>query len=497
MKTEESNAYLSKSLFIRGLQCHKSLYLQKNQPELKDETSEFQETLFQMGTDVGILAQELFPGGAEVPYEGLSKPAQLDLTQSLIKEGKTTLYEATFFYDGVFVKADILHKGSDGWEIYEVKASTEVKPHHVNDVAVQYYVAAGAGLTVSKASLVCINTQYTRRGDISVAELFKIEDMTEMVRERQAAVAEELDRQKAMLKGNEPPTIDIGPQCDDPYTCDFKGHCWSHIPRPSVFDYNDRGKPDGFSLYRQGIVRMEDVPPDILGWRQKLQLDGFLHQKNNIDVSAIREFVASLWYPLCFMDFETTYMVAIPMFDGMRPYQQVPFQYSLHIIREPGAELEHDEFLSEGKENPQAEFLERLLKAIPPDSCILTWNQSFERGRLKELAAAYPEKSAQIHAVIDNIRDLMVPFRDKSVYHWKFDGSYSLKVVLPALIPDLSYEELAINDGAMASNAWVHMIQSNDDSKKVKTREELLKYCHLDTLAMVRILEKMKEYAGY
>jgi hypothetical protein len=496
MKTEEPNTYLSKSLFIRGLQCHKALYLQKNHPEWKDEISESQETLFRVGTDVGILARELFPGGTEVPYEGLPKQAQLDLTQSLIKEGKTTLYEATFIYDGVFVKADILHKGTDGWEIYEVKASAAVKPQHVDDVAVQYYVAAGSGLTVSRASLVCINSKYTRRGDVSVAELFKIEDKTEIVREKQAFVAEEIVKQQSMLRGIEP-AIDIGPHCDAPYRCDFKGHCWSHIPAPSVFDYADRGKPNGFTLYRQGIVRMEDVSPDILGWRQKLQLDGFLHQRNNVDVQAIREFVDSLWYPLCFFDFETTFMNPVPLFDDMRPYQKVPFQYSLDVIQSPGEAPTHYEFLADGRENPQREILYRLLAEIPPEACILTWHQAFEIGRLKELAAAYPEKSANIQTLIGNVRDLMAPFRDKSMYHWKFDGLYTLKVVLPALIPELTYDVLEISDGGMAADAWIRMIQTNDDGEKAMIRRQLLQYCNLDTLAMVRILEKMKEYAGY
>jgi hypothetical protein len=496
MSNEEKNAYLSKSLYIRGLQCHKSLYLQKKHPELKDEISESQEALFQAGTDVGILARELFPGGAEVPYEGLSKPAQLELTQSFIREGKTTLYEATFFHDGVFVKADILHKGSEGWELYEVKASTAVKPQHTHDVAVQYYAITGSGLPLSRASLVCINTEYMRRGDISVGELFKIEDMTDIVRENQASVAEELERQRTMLQGSVP-AIDIGPHCDDPYLCDFKGHCWSHIPTPSVFDYTDRGRPDGFALYRQGIVRMQDVSPDILGWRQKLQLEGFLLQRNRIDVDAVRKFIDSLWYPLCFMDFETTYMVAVPLFDGMRPYQQVPFQYSLDIIHAPGGEPAHHEFLSNGAVNPQDEFLERLLAEIPPGACILTWNKTFEIGRLEELAAAFPGKRDAILAVIRNIRDLMAPFREKSVYHWKFDGSYSLKVVLPALVPELSYDALPIRDGEMASSAWVRMIQSRDDAERSTICKDLLRYCHLDTYAMVRILEKMKEYAGY
>jgi hypothetical protein len=190
-------------------------------------------------------------------------------------------------------------------------------------------------------------------------------------------------------------------------------------------------------------------------------------------------------------------MVAVPLFDGMRPYQQVPFQYSLDIIHAPGGEPEHHAFLSDGKVNPQDEFLERLLAEIPPGACILTWNKTFEIGRLEELAAAFPGKRDAIHAVIRNIRDLMAPFREKSVYHWKFEGSYSIKVVLPALVPELSYDALPIRDGEMASSAWVRMIQSPDDAERSTIRKDLFRYCHLDTYAMVRILEKMKEYAGY
>jgi hypothetical protein len=237
---------------------------------------------------------------------------------------------------------------------------------------------------------------------------------------------------------------------------------------------------------------MENVSPDILGWRQKMQLDGMLHQKNHIDVDAVHQFIESLWYPICFMDFETTYMVPIPMYDGIRPYQMVPFQYSVHVLHEPGGELVHHEFLADGSTNPQKEFLEQLLAIVPRNACILVWNQGFEIPRLKELAEAFPEKSGKIDHIINNIRDLMIPFRDKSIYHWQFNGSYSLKDVLPALVPELSYDNLEISVGGMASSAWLHMIQSKDEEEKSTIRKQLLQYCHLDTFAMVKILEKMK-----
>ena len=489
---KKDSLYLSKSLFVRGVRCHKSLYFIKYKPELKDEVSADTEKNFQVGFEIGDLAHNLFPGGELVPYEGLSHNEQIEMTSSLIANGCKTIYEATFFYNGVFIKADILHQGDNGWDVYEVKNSTEVKNYHLDDASVQYYVITGTGFHVSRVFLVHLNNQYVRHGEIEVDKLFHKEDITAKVQEKQKFIVEEIERQRTVLKGEEP-TIDIGPQCNKDYPCDFIGHCWSHIPAPSVFDYNDTGKPDGFKLYRRGIVKMEDVPIDSLGWRQKLQLDGILHHKNHIDVDAVQKFIQSLWYPLCFMDFETIYGIPIPIYDGTRPYQQVTFQFSVDVIHKHGGELEHHEFLADGATNPQQEFIEKLLATVPRNACILVWNKSFEGPRLKELADTFPEKRNEINNLIDNIRDLMIPFRDKSIYHWQFDGLYSIKVVLPALVPELSYDDLDISDGGEAFSAWLRMVQSKDDVEKSTIRKQLLQYCGLDTLAMVRILEKMKE----
>lgn len=492
---EKDNTYLSKSLFVRGLQCHKSLYLHKYHPELKDELSEELEALFASGQDVGLVARQLFPGGVEIPYEGLSYAEQLARTTEEIQKGTETMYEAAFSHQGVFVKVDILHKGLGGWEIYEVKFSASVKDVHFDDVAIQYYVLKGTGLPVSKANLTHINTGYVRRGDIDPQKLLVSKDLTQAVIERQALIPVELEKMREMLSGSEP-KIDIGSHCGEPYECDFKGHCWAHLPSPSVFDFGDKGKPDAFSLYQRGITRMEDVPPDLLGWRQQMQLEGVLHHKNHIDVEEVKAFIESLWYPLCFMDFETIFQIPIPMFDGTRPYQQVPFQYSLHIIDKPGGEPRHHEYLADGTTNPQKGFLDSLLSVLPQNGCILVWNQTLEVGRLKELAAAFPAKRKEIEAIIGNIRDLMIPFRDKSVYHWQFNGSYSLKAVLPALVPELSYDNLQISDGGMASSAWVCMVQSTEEEEKAKIQRHLLQYCHLDTWGLVRILEEIKWLTG-
>ena len=487
-----TSPYLSKSLYIKGLQCHKALWLHKNRPELKAKPSVAQLAVFDSGTDVGILAQGLFPDGVLVPYDGLSSAEQLAMTKAALNRGEKTIYEATFSFDNVFVKVDILHKGETGWEIYEVKSSTECKEVYLNDIAVQQYVVSGSGLPITKACLVHINKRYVRYGAIEPGKLFIILNVTEKVLTRQANVPDKLTAMREPL-GQDMPAIDIGPHCEKPYLCDFKGYCWNHIPADSVFALRDHGKPDPFKLYRQGIIHMRDVPTEKLGWRQRLQMDGLLQQKNVIKTEAVNKFVSALWYPLCFLDFETTYLNAVPLFDGTTPNQQVPFQYSLHILENPGAELQHQEFLASTDKNPQEAFLQSLLAAMPKDACILTWNQAFEKGRLEELAKYSPDHKQEIAGILKNVRDLMAPFRRKDIYHWQFGGSYSIKAVLPALVPELSYKGLAVSNGEMAASSWLRMRNEGDEEQIIKSRLQLLEYCHLDTFAMVRILEKMRE----
>jgi len=487
------NLYLSKSLYTTGIQCHKALWLLKYKPELKDEISSEQEAIFESGTEIGRYAQGLFPGGILVPYNDLSHSQQLDMTQDAFNDGATTIYEATFSFNDVFIKADILHLGPDGWELYEVKSSASFKNHYIDDIAIQYHVISGTGLPLAKAYLVHLNKEYVRQGDIDVQQLFTKVELTEAILAKQPDVKNQLTAMRKMLRKGMP-DFDISHSCEDPYPCQFHGYCWSHIPENSVFDFRGHGRPKAMELYRQGIVRMEDVPPDTLGWRQKLQLDGLLHQKNYVDREAVKDFLDSLWYPLCFMDFETTYMVPIPLFDGMSPYEQLPFQFSLHIVQKPGQQPVHHSFLSTEFKNPCEEFLSSLLNVIPPKACILAWNKTFEVKRLEELADRFPQKRSEINTIVKNMRDLMAPFRDKSIYHWKFNGSYSIKDVLPALVPEYSYENMPINSGDLASAAWVRMIQEINPELRAVLHDQLFEYCYLDTKAMVLIWCELKAH---
>jgi hypothetical protein len=350
-------------------------------------------------------------------------------------------------------------------------------------------VVSGSGLPVSKASLVCINNQYVRRGEIDVRNLFAAEDLTGTVRGRQAAVAEEIAQQKEMLRGEEP-AIEIGPWCDNPYPCDFRGHCWGHIPADSVFDLRGRGI-DRFGLYRKGFLSMYDVPAEYLKEEQRTQVRANRMRQETVDRAGVRSFLESIRYPLYYLDFET-FMSAVPPYDGIRPYQQIPFQYSLHWQERPGGELLHTEYLGLPGDDPRRGLIAKLAGEIPDDASVLVYNKSFEISILEQLAGSYPEYAPAVQRIVGAIIDLMDPFKNRSVYSWQMNGSYSLKSVLPALLPEMSYDNLAIRDGAMAMSAYQAMNQSADPAEIRMIRQALMEYCGLDTLAMVRILERLR-----
>ena len=489
MTPPDKTAYLSKSLYTRGLQCHKSLYLHKYRPELRTEPTAALKALWRNGHVVGDFAHRLFPGGVNVPFDGLTKEEQLSKTRKEIDRGTSVIYEATFSFDGVFVKADILVRSRGYWDLYEVKSTTSAKEQHLDDVAVQYYVLAGSGIPLHKAFLVHLDNSYVRKGNIVPEALFVLQDITAEVRQKQASIPETLAEMREMLRGKEP-GIDIGPHCSDLYDCDFMGHCWQHVPDPSIFDIRGRGI-DKWELYRKGIVNLADVPLNALNAAQRMQVEYFLGKKESANSGKIREFLSQLRYPLCFLDFET-FNSGIPLFDGTRPYQQIPFQYSMHRIDAAGEKVRHFECLIGPGEDPRKQIAERLVNEIPEGACVIAYNMSFEKQVLRALGEFIPTLRKRLNALIDGMIDLMELFRRRDIYHWEMSGLYSLKAVLPTLIREMTYEGLEISDGGMASEAYFQMGEISDPGELAKLRAALLEYCEQDTLGLVRLLEKMR-----
>lgn len=481
---------LSKTLILKGIQCPKALYLQKNPPDFTFPPQPNLEARYRAGHEVGILAQQIFPGGTEVPFEGLSVSEQIKQTRRLIDSGVKVIYEASFEYDGIFVKVDILVRDGDAWQIHEVKMSTSVKEVNLDDVAIQFYVLGQCGLLISGAYLVHINNQYVRQGEIDVQQLFAGDDVLEEAFLRQDKLPQIIaDLRSALQKGE--PQVNIGPHCSNPYDCDFIPYCWQHIPENSIFDLKGNGVRK-WGLYERGIIRFDQIPLEELNKNQRQQVEASLNQLDSIDPKAVTVFLDTLWYPLYHLDFET-FNTAIPKYDGIRPYQQVPFQYSLHVQQEPGDEPQHFEFLAEPNIDPRRKLIEQLIELIPEDGCVLTYNQTFEKGVLRELANMFPDLAEDINKRLENVRDLMVPFRKRDVYLWQMYGSYSIKEVLPAMVPEMSYEGLEIADGMAAMQAYCDMCEMSPGKELDRLRGSMLDYCRLDTLAMVRILNELQK----
>jgi hypothetical protein len=476
---------LSKSRYIRGLQCHKSLWLYTHDRNLR-KVSKSATASFDQGNEVGELARDIFPGGKFIEFAGVPFDVQISETQKALKTAKV-IYEATFSYGGVLVKADIMRKVGRSWELYEVKASNDVKDIHLDDIAVQYYVISGSGVPVSKTFVTHLNKEYVRKGDLDVQALFASEDVTADIKAKQTAIKTTIEKLQKMLAGKMP-KIDIGPHCSKPYDCDFKGHCWKDIPENSIFNLAGNGVKK-WALYKEGIVRMEDIPLDKLKGQQLQQVKAYLDKKLVVDRKGLKAFLKDIWYPLYYLDFET-FLAAVPPYDGLRPYQQIPFQYSLHIQKRAGGKLSHKEFLAKPNCDPRKELLDSLLDEIPDDACVLVYYQPFEKARLKELARQFPKKAKKINAIISNVRDLLVPFKGRALYFWEQQGSHSIKKVLPAFVKGMSYEGLEVGDGGEAIEAYQKMCKVADDTQELaRIRKALLEYCCQDTLAMVRLLE--------
>jgi len=482
---------ISKSSFIKGIQCDKQLYLYKYHYDWMDEVSENQQVIFNRGHYVGELAQQLFPGGIIATEDPRKSTQAIERTTELIENGTKVIYEAAFVFDEVLVIADIMVWDGKQWNIYEVKSSTSISDTYYQDAAIQYYVISKC-LKVNDISIVYINNQYVKNGEIELQKLFNTESVKIKVSELQDFIKAELKRLKQVLKGKDIPDTDIGPHCSDPYQCSFWGYCWKDIPEYSVFNIAGLRGDKKFELYELGHIKLEDVPEDYpLSQTQRLQIESHIGKKSVIDKDNIEKFLSSISYPVYYMDFET-FMPAIPMFDGTRPYQQIPFQYSLHYQKTPKGKVEHEEFLAEAEGDPREPFLNKLIKDTKEPGIILVYNKVFEITRMKELAKDFPKYAKETEERIERIVDLMLPFQKKYYYKPEMLGSYSIKSVLPALVPELSYEGMEIADGGTASAAFESLYYEEDVFKIKEIRENLLKYCGMDTLAMVKILNVLQ-----
>jgi hypothetical protein len=492
--------YLSKSKYCRLWQCAKQLWLDANHPELQTEDPS-REDRMTTGNEVGDLAMGLFGDYTEVTVlKEDGRPdisAMLEKTKACMTAGVENICEASFGYEGLYCAVDILRRQAGGYAIYEVKSSTKEAEIYGVDIAYQKYVLEHCGVNVTGTYLVCINSDYVRGEELDLEQLFKIVDMTDWVELETPLIPSRLKLAERTLASRDEPTCDIGEHCTSPYDCAYWAYCSRHLPKPSVFDlYRLSGKKK-FDYYRKGMVSYADLlAAPKLNDKQLRQIQFELTDCGDyIDKGGIRDFLNTLSYPIYFLDFETMQPV-IPLYPGTKPYQQIPFQYSLHYIEESGGVLKHKEFLAESGTDPRRAIAESLCRDIPRNVCVTAYNKGFECGRLKELAAQFPDLAGHLLNIQDNIRDLLVPFQSGYYYNRAMGGSFSIKSVLPALFPgdpSLDYHNLeGVHNGGEAMTIFPKIKDMAPEEQAI-ARKQLLAYCKLDTYAMVKVWEALME----
>lgn len=486
---------LSKSRYCNAIQCKKMVWLDKYKPYEKEELNN--DSIMQNGNDIHEIARYLFKEHISIEFnEDLSKMIE-DTNKALTNES-VVVTEASFKYNNNFCSVDILKKNNDEYEIYEVKSSTNLKEVYIKDVSYQLYVLTKLGLNVTKCYLVHLNNEYVRKGKLELDKLFIKEEITTDVYNLQDEVRENIDNINKYMTKTIEPSDDLDNKCFSPYPCPFFKYCTKNLPNHNVFDIRGMHNTKKIELYKKGIYKYEDLLKEDIKESFKQQILYELYDKDDyIDLNTIKKFIETLSYPLYFLDFET-FQMPIPKYDGIKPYMQVPFQYSLHYIETENGKLLHKEFLAEAVIDPRRKLAESLVNDIPLDVCTLAYNMSFEKTVIKNLANLYPDLKSHLMNIHDNMKDLMIPFKERKYYTKNMHGSYSIKYVLPALFPNdeaLNYHNLdLIHNGGEAMSAFATLEEKSKKEQKY-IRERLLKYCELDTFAMVKIYEKLIEKA--
>lgn len=496
--TTPAGPTISKSRFLSGIQCPLLLWTQYNERDLIPPTDPGTQYVFDMGHTVGDLAKRLYPDGIEVPG-GNDRP-DLDATVAATRELlplRRPIFEASFLSeepDGRrYLRADVLVPAADdAWDLVEVKSSTRVKDINVWDVAFQAGALESAGLRLNRLFLMHIDTGYVRQGPVEPARLFRSADITDRARALMPQVPGMFARYAAEIGGARP-EVPIGPHCRDPYRCALTDVCWRGVPEHHVTTFVRAGRR-AFDWIAEGHTLVTDVPDRELNAAQRIQKAAVAAGRAHIDKTAVKRLLAALEYPLWYLDFESL-NPAVPLFDGTRPFQQVPFQFSLHVQEAPGATPRHLEYLSTGKDDPRPGLV-AALHAIGPRGTVLAFNCAFEAQVLAALGEAYPDCTAMTDDLRLRLRDLADPFRAFAVYHPSQHGSYSLKAVLPALTGG-GYDDLVIGDGQTAGREWMRAVYGAGVTAagKETVMAALRAYCGRDTEAMVQILAALRTMA--
>lgn len=487
---------LSKSKFVAGAQCLKRLYCQVYEPDLAEEADEALQTRLEQGNEVGRLAQSRFPGGVLVDSaQGMD--AALAQTACLLEDSSVpAIFEATFQHRGILVRVDVLQRRpGNRWRLIEVKSSVEAKDYHLYDIGIQAYVLEGCGLDLASICLMHLNGAYVYDGrQYDPRQLFKLQNLTGPIRKVDPELHKLLKAERKALALDHAPDIVPGPQCSQPVPCEFYDSCNPPAPKHHISCLPRLSDKKHAELLDRGITLIRDIPDDFsLSENQSRVRTSVKTGRPWVSDSLALELLR-LKYPLYFMDFETLYP-AIPRFAGMRPYSHIPFQWSVYRQMSADGDMELFDFLAEDESDPRFAFLDSLIEALSTRGLVVVYNAAFESRRLSDLATWIPKRARQIAGIQARLWDLLALIK-RHMYHPRFQGSYSLKSTFPALVPGYSYDGMEVSNGGEAGLTWDRMIHVAQDMKeRRRLKAALLCYCRQDTLAMAKVLERLRAMA--
>ena len=482
---------LTTAQYLDGIHCLKRLWYEEKHPEKTPSPPLYQQRLLDEHAAVKTLVYSYFPAG--VPIEAEAPDVAVRHTHIAMRRGEFCLFNAAFRSNGAFVRCDILQKYENGWRIIDIRASKKFKKEYLLNLALQKHILDTCHIPISATHLILLNDACVYP---DLSNLFVGEDVTGAVNLLEQRVPDYLSTFNTIRKRDTEPSVLIGKSlCNRPDRCAFKAPCWAFVPKNSVFTIPKITDPEATALAENGIFRLSDLPADFsLTPAQRIYVDSVLENKPAIDRVAIRQVLATLQYPIHFLDFEAD-RPAIPRFDGFKVHEEFPFQYSCHVLHADGA-VTHHEYLHTDTTDPRPLLLKSLLSHISDRGSIVVYNLSFERRILINLAASFPEYASALQSIIERLWDQLTVVR-KHYEHPDFCGSKSLKSVLPVLVPTLSYQDLDIQDGGEAIAVWNMMLRASTEIEKQEWDRHLRAYCKLDTLAMVEIHKVLQEESTY
>ncbi len=479
---------LTKTRYISGLQCPRLLWVSINDKNRLPPIDAATQFVFDQGHQVGELAKQLYPGGYDIPAGDFM--GNIQETRHAMQR-RVPLFEPGIMTPNLYARVDILNPvGDDAWDIIEVKSGTSVKAVNYADVAFQKYCCQRAGLEIRNCYLAHVNNKFVRHGVASAAEFFTVADISPEVYDLLPGV---MDQVETMLQGMRAPGCPdgiVGEHCTDPYPCALAAECWGFLPRHNVFTLYSGGKKS-YGLLQEDVLDLAEIPADFkLNEKQRLQLEAVSKGEAHLDRAGIGAFLEALKYPLYYLDFET-FSPAVPLYDGMRPYQRVPFQYSLHVVAAPGAPASHYSYLMPDRADPRPTLLAGMRAQLGDGGSVVVYNQSFEQGVFKELAEAFPEYADWCQGITARMVDLLQPFRGFLYYHPDQMGSASMKKVLPVLTGH-GYGDLNISDGEYASVRFFSTTFGEaPPAEREQVRADLEVYCGQDTEGMIWIVDAL------